>query len=454
MNAQIITTDTQQELGTTTPHQLEQFRQTLQLTLASPDIASRRPIAQTIQSCLAAAANKSTHTHRAYTKSVAQFIQFLESERGQHCAGSWLPFCTESIEGKKVVYQYNESTPSAILWLVDAALLDLYALQLSETDRSSSSVNARVNAARTFLSVALRDNVLTLEQGQQLGLKPYRTKQVRAYKVVGRRLSVQEVRLLRASISGDVDFSVSSSHANELDTGEFSPSLQDAFLENGYISPQAEQASVSVLETSRRWLVVYGGTRYMLELQGEDIHIGLELRNKQVRDRAIIDCMLFAGLRREEVVNLTASSIQIDQGRYYLFVDGKGNKKRKLKVHDELYKSLTAWMRTAQINFHLDTPLFTSINRHNTIKPDKIDANVVERITGEYAFKAGIAPEKGKYKLSPHDLRRTCGRNAYENGATLLQVQLLLGHADPKTTAQYIGLDQEVTSTAVDCVRY
>ena len=69
----------------------------------------------------------------------------------------------------------------------------------------------------------------------------------------------------------------------------------------------------------------------MLEIQGDSIRVGLELRNKQVRDRAIIDCMLFAGLRREEVVNLTASSIQIDQGRYYLFVDGKGKKKRKLK---------------------------------------------------------------------------------------------------------------------------
>lgn len=269
-----------------------------------------------------------------------------------------------------------------------------------------------------------------------------------------RRLSVQEVRLLRASISGDIDFSVSGIHAIELDDGEFSPGLQDAFLEREFIPNQAEQPSVTVLETGQRWLVVYGGTRYMLELQGDDIHVGLELRNKQVRDRAIIDCMLFAGLRREEVVNLTASSIQIDQGRYYLFVDGKGKKKRKLKVHDELYKSLTAWMRTAQIDFHLDTPLFTSISRHNTIKPDKIDANVVERITAQYASSAGFAPEKGKYKLSPHDLRRTCGRNAYENGATLLQVQLLLGHADPKTTAQYIGLDQDEDSTAVDCVRY
>jgi len=53
-----------------------------------------------------------------------------------------------------------------------------------------------------------------------------------------------------------------------------------------------------------------------------------------------------------------------------------------------------------------------------------------------------------------HDLRRTCARNAYTNGASLLLVQAMLGHEDPKTTARYIGADETDDDTAVDYVRY
>ena len=49
---------------------------------------------------------------------------------------------------------------------------------------------------------------------------------------------------------------------------------------------------------------------------------------------------------------------------------------------------------------------------------------------------------------------RTCARNAYDNGASLLLVQAMLGHSDPKTTARYIGAYDQDENTAVDYVRY
>ena len=88
------------------------------------------------------------------------------------------------------------------------------------------------------------------------------------------------------------------------------------------------------------------------------------------------------------------------------------------------------------------------------MKDTPIDGNVVERITAEYAALAKLAPETGTHKLAPHDLRRTCARNAYDNGASLLRVQAMLGHSDPKTTAAYIGVGQDDNDTAVDYVRY
>jgi integrase len=77
----------------------------------------------------------------------------------------------------------------------------------------------------------------------------------------------------------------------------------------------------------------------------------------------------------------------------------------------------------------------------------------VGRIVAELAAAAGIAPAHGVNQLGPHDLRRTAARNAYDNGATVLQVQAMLGHADASTTSRYIGaLDAD--KSAVDKIEY
>jgi integrase len=78
----------------------------------------------------------------------------------------------------------------------------------------------------------------------------------------------------------------------------------------------------------------------------------------------------------------------------------------------------------------------------------------VGRLVTHYGHLASLAPAKGKNQLSAHDLRRTCARNAFDNGASLLLVQAMLGHSDPKTTAHYIGAFEDDSHTAVDFVRY
>ena len=84
----------------------------------------------------------------------------------------------------------------------------------------------------------------------------------------------------------------------------------------------------------------------------------------------------------------------------------------------------------------------------------QLNASVIGRLVAEYGSAADLAPRHGENRLSPHDLRRTAARNAYDNGATIYQVQTMLGHADPKTTIQYIGALENDDDTAIDYVRY
>jgi integrase/recombinase XerD len=175
---------------------------------------------------------------------------------------------------------------------------------------------------------------------------------------------------------------------------------------------------------------------------------------KGARDLAILDIMLYAGLRREEVADLDLAALRQDGGRWWLVLAGKGDKVRRLKVHDVLYGSLTNWCQLAGLALGTEGPVFRSFDRGDHVTTNSIDDSVVGRLVATCGYTAGIAAERGSNQLSPHDLRRTCARNAFENGASLLLVQAMLGHEDPKTTAHYIGAFEADDDTAVDYVRY
>jgi integrase len=46
--------------------------------------------------------------------------------------------------------------------------------------------------------------------------------------------------------------------------------------------------------------------------------------------------------------------------------------------------------------------------------------------------------------VAPHDLRRTCAKLSRAAGASIEQVQFLLGHASVKTTEAYLGGSMEL----------
>jgi integrase len=350
------------------------------LSITSPDVAIRQPLAEIVETFVRAAAANSEHSARSYRYTVGHFIAWLEQAQPyvDRIPTEWQP-CVELVyAGKRAEWQYGHA-PAAILRLVSQATLEAWRDSL---DGTPNTIATRLFAVRTFLRVALRENVLTPEQAANMGLRPYVTKIRRDKKPVGRRLSREEVRTLR----GAVDTTT----------------------------------------------------------------------NKGKRDLAMVDAMLFGALRREEVASLTPAAFVLDNGRRWLRLTGKGIKTRRIKVHDQWHKSLATWMQTAGMEWdeagaRVDQtrPLFVSVNKGDAIQAQagSIDANVVERIVAEYAQAAELG------KVEPHDLRRTAARNAYDNGAELLEIQHWLGHSDPKTTAHYIGVNED-DGSAVDRVGY
>ncbi len=340
--------------------------------------AARRPLDEVIKATLAAA-GRSVHTRRAYLTAIGQFLVWLDRERSEGLPDAWRPFAAPVQDGRRTAWDFG-GTPAAVLWLANASALDGWRLVLEADGLSANTASARVYAVRTLLSVALRDGVLDPDQGRNLGISPYRTRQKRNEKPVGRRLTVQEVRTLREPVNTTT--------------------------------------------------------------------------HKGKRDLAVLDSMLYLGLRRAEVAHLRLTDFVQDGGRWWLILTGKGSKTRRLKVSDTLYRSLSAWLDAAGLHWHDDRPVFYSVNKGDAIGDTALTPNDVGRLVVYYGALAKLAPASGSGRLGAHDLRRTCARNAYDNGATLLKVQQMLGHADPKTTARYIGLEQDDADTATDYVRY
>lgn len=161
-----------------------------------------------------------------------------------------------------------------------------------------------------------------------------------------------------------------------------------------------------------------------------------------LRDLALISLILCTGIREMEVVNLKVDDLrQALGGELALRVqNGKGNKSR-LVPYGELDWCLVVvdrWLGIANI---ADEAVFRGFYKGNRrIRNTALTERAILDILNNYP----IAINGEKKTVKPHDLRRTYARRLYEAGMDIVAIQQNMGHANLKTTLEYIGaLDVE-----------
>jgi len=139
------------------------------------------------------------------------------------------------------------------------------------------------------------------------------------------------------------------------------------------------------------------------------------------------------GVRREELVRLKVSDI--DSARMVLHIhQGKGNQDRDVMLSPRLLEELREYWRST--NFKPKTYLFPGGGRaHATDVP--MSAKSVFHAVKHAAQRAGL-----KKHVHPHTLRHCFATHLLESGADLRTIQLLLGHADLKTTSRYLHMSE------------
>jgi integrase len=141
-------------------------------------------------------------------------------------------------------------------------------------------------------------------------------------------------------------------------------------------------------------------------------------------DRLAVAAGGFNGLRRIEILRLRVRDLDLALPSPTMVVQGKGRhggKPREVPISRYLYPVLVS-LASGKAG---DARLYPKGRTH-------VDTRLVE-----LGRLAGIP-----VRVSSHDLRRTFGRLAFENGVTLVQLKALYGHESLDQTTHYIGADQ------------
>lgn len=150
------------------------------------------------------------------------------------------------------------------------------------------------------------------------------------------------------------------------------------------------------------------------------------------RNRAMIETMYSCGLRVSELVGLSLGDLFFDDG--FIRVTGKGNKQRLVPVSGEAQHQIELWLGQRR---HMDVDPKSSDILFLNRRGRKLSRVMAFNIIKDAAAAAGISKQ-----VSPHTLRHSFATHLLEGGASIRQVQEMLGHESILTTEIYTHLDR------------
>ena len=154
---------------------------------------------------------------------------------------------------------------------------------------------------------------------------------------------------------------------------------------------------------------------------------------KDSRDRLILELFYATGLRISELIKIKCAHIQLESGT--IKVLGKGNKERVVIFGATASEILRTYLmqRGELKQYELSPYLFPQIKK-------SIDGSMKSHIHVRTVFnivKKYIRQISSDEKLSPHSLRHSFATHLLDNGADLMAVKDLLGHASLSSTQIY-----------------
>ncbi|MFA6675781.1 MAG: tyrosine recombinase [Bacilli bacterium] len=164
-----------------------------------------------------------------------------------------------------------------------------------------------------------------------------------------------------------------------------------------------------------------------------------EHKPEGIRDRAMLETMYATGLRVSELLFLERSRVNLKKG--VVTVLGKGAKERKVPLGDFAIDCIANYLDRVRLKNPGNETKYLFLNRYG--KP--LSRQFFFKQVKKYAALAGIT-----VSISPHTLRHCFATHLLENGAQLVAVQEMLGHANIATTQIYTHISTKRILSAYD----
>ena len=149
---------------------------------------------------------------------------------------------------------------------------------------------------------------------------------------------------------------------------------------------------------------------------------------KGLRDSAMLEVLYSCGLRVSELTSLRLGDLFFGEG--YIRVTGKGDKQRLVPVSGAAREKIQRYLDDRATKMSASDVVF--LNNRGT----QLTRVMVFTILREAVHRAGIDKH-----ISPHTFRHSFATHLLEGGASIRQVQEMLGHESILTTEIYTHLE-------------
>ncbi|MCM3271136.1 tyrosine-type recombinase/integrase [Paenibacillus elgii] len=192
---------------------------------------------------------------------------------------------------------------------------------------------------------------------------------------------------------------------------------------------------IETVKDTMKWLTKREQERFISYVDEERNEL------ERVRNLAIIDVMLYAGLRVAEVEDLKIEDIKVNGDITITIREGKKGKYAVVTLINDYSRNLRKWLRMRQTldkSKHKESPyLFVSE------RSGQFGARGIQAMLNKYAELAGME------NITPHRFRHSFCKNLALAGIPIEIISKLARHENIQTTAIYIDSTQQEMLSAL-----
>ncbi|MDR1002455.1 MAG: tyrosine recombinase [Oscillospiraceae bacterium] len=167
--------------------------------------------------------------------------------------------------------------------------------------------------------------------------------------------------------------------------------------------------------------------------------------NKGIRDKAMLELLYATGIRASELINLNVGDVNcLDKNTRGSIVCAGAKEPRTIPIHASACEILRHYIEEIRPKLLMghdsgEQALFINLNGQ------RLTRQGFWKIVKVYAENAGINKD-----IKPHTLRHSFAMHLYRNGASLQDLQKMLGHADISSTQVYANIVKQTSFDVYD----